>query len=421
MGGLLNNYTRMRDEDLILMKANIKEICIRLIYVFAFIFALTYICYGGEGGNHLWKIISALPIFMIIFLCLVYLFSRKYLRFDFIGILLFLMIIYELAVSLIRKMFIMPNILMDVIAWPLLFWVFLDYSKENEISKYSANIITVIGMSLICAMTAFVVIYRFRHGSSSGSTVFTTYLSFSFLPLVYLYCNKRVSTVFNIIVAILMVLTLKRAAFIIVVVGIFLYYIINSYVAGNRGKKIQRLFVTMIILLALGLLGWLLIDRLNIGILKRLSSSVEDGGSGRTRIWELILNEFKKSPQSERIFGHGFHYVFYELRPFGISRFAHDSLIETLYDYGIVGLGLLVSLMIYLLNKAIAMVRTKSTVASTMIFSTISMIVLTAISYFFEQSVMTIPHVMIWGICIGRFIREKKVKTVLKLLVGGAT
>ena len=389
------------------MKLKITDVCISLIYIVSYIFALTYIYYGYTYAYQ-WKIISSVPVFVIIVLCLVYFICRRYIQLEYVGILLFLMVVYELSVSATRNMFVIPNIFIDVIVWPLLFWVFLDYSKKGDMPKYVANIITIIGMTLVCALSTFVVAHQFRFGRSNGGAVFTTYLSFSFLPFVYLFCSKRASTVFCAIVAIIVVFMMKRAAFIIVIVGITLYYIIDSYVAGDRGKKAQRLLYAMCILLVLVLFGWYLIDTYNIGILSRLSNSIDDGGSGRTRIWELILDDYNNSTGREKLFGHGFHSVFYNLRPFGKARFAHDSFIETLYDYGIIGLILLMSFFCYLIKNAIMMVKSKSATASIMCYTMVSMIVLTAISYFFEESVLTIPHVMIWGICIGKFIREKQ-------------
>lgn len=388
------------------MKVRIKDACILLIYLFSYIFALTYIYYGLTY-SYSWKIVSSAPVFINIALGFIYLLSKRYIRLEFIGILMFAIVTYELVVSAANNMFIIPNIIIDVIAWPLLFIVFLDYSRDNELSILIANKITIIGMTLVCSLVAFALTRITRFGAIGGSTVFTTYLSFSFLPFVYLYCNKRLSTIFSAIVAVLMIFTLKRGAFIIVAIGISLYYILNSYIAGQQGKKIHRMILAVFILVAIYLFGWYLIDKYNIGILNRLSNAIDDGGSGRTRIWELVLADFNNSSKSERLFGHGFHSVFYNLRPFGKARFAHNSLIETLYDYGYVGLVLLIIFIVYLLAKTIEMIRAKSTAAPVMSYTMVSMIVLTAISYFFEESVMTIPHAMIWGICIGRFIRDK--------------
>ena len=72
-------------------------------------------------------------------------------------------------------------------------------------------------------------------------------------------------------------------------------------------------------------------------------------GAGRTRIWNQVIDYYKASPTREKVLGHGFHSVFYQIRPLGIARYAHNSLLESLYDYGIVGLTLvLIVVAVYL-------------------------------------------------------------------------
>lgn len=390
------------------MIIKVKNTCISLIYVFSFVFALTYIVFCLTNSYN-WRIISSTPIFLVIFLSLIYFICKRYIRVEVVGILLVLMTLYELMAAVISKTFIIPNVFMDVIAWPLLFLVFLDYSKEHDVQGAGVYRITVVGMMLICALVVFVLV-RLSQIGRNGNALFATYFAFSYLPFVFLFCGRKTSVFFGAIVLTLTVFSLKRAAFIIVVVGISVYYIIDSYIAGEQRVRTKRIILTIVLLIFMGLFTMYLINKYNIGILGRLSSAVDDGGSGRTRIWSLIIHEFKNSNIVEKIFGHGFHYVYYELRPFGIARFAHNSLLEILFDYGIIGLFFLGSFIVYLLSQTFRMVKTKSTMAPVMCFTMVSMIVLTAISYFFEQSVMTIPHVMIWGICIGRFVREKNQK-----------
>ena len=75
-----------------------------------------------------------------------------------------------------------------------------------------------------------------------------------------------------------MSLSLKRAAFIIVVVGVSLYYITKNYVENESKKRIQRLIGIMFILIILSFLGQYFIEKSNLNILSRLSNILEDGG-----------------------------------------------------------------------------------------------------------------------------------------------
>ena len=191
-------------------------------------------------------------------------------------------------------------------------------------------------------------------------------------------------------------------AFIIVVLGISFYYIETVHIEQLSIKKIRRQIGLFILLVAIGFAGQYFINRLGLDILSRLSSISDDGGSGRTRIWDLVYREFKNSPYSQRLFGHGFQAVYYKIRPFGISRFAHNSFLETLYDYGYVGLAFIVMFVIRLIAIFIKMSKRMSTDAPVMGYTLVPTLILGLVSYFFEQAVIIIPFCVIWGICFGK-------------------
>jgi O-antigen ligase len=133
---------------------------------------------------------------------------------------------------------------------------------------------------------------------------------------------------------------------------------------------------------------------------------MEDGGSGRTEIWQTVWRKFASSPFSEKLFGHGFHAVAYKVMPLGYSRFAHNSWLEILYDYGMVGLGLIVILVLYFIVKTVKMIREKSAMSPVMGYTIVGMLVMATVSYFFEQSVIILPFCMVWGICVGSHYRN---------------
>jgi len=331
--------------------------------------------------------------------------SKGIIKKDRFVFLLSLIIIYELIVSATRNLFVVPMIFVDVIPWPLVLAVFFDFSKENAMPAITGNL-SIIGMTLICLFSVPNILEHYTSGN--GGAIFATYYCFAFLPMLYLYCPKRISVIFSGIVAIFMLLSLKRAAFIIVVMGISLYYILKNYVENESRRKIQRLIGIMLILIALGFAGQFIIERLNLDIISRLSNILEDGGSGRTRIWDQVLWYFNTSSLGEKLFGHGFHAVFYNIRPLGIARYAHNSLLETMYDYGVIGLVMILFVVFKIMFESFSMVKKRHRMAPVMCYTLIPMLLLSFVSYFFEQSIIIIPHVIIWGICMGNYHRDRR-------------
>ncbi|MEE0725108.1 MAG: O-antigen ligase family protein, partial [Clostridium saudiense] len=145
----------------------------------------------------------------------------------------------------------------------------------------------------------------------------------------------------------------------------------------------------------------------NITVLQRLSNISEDGGSGRNLIWADVIQSFKSSSITEKVFGHGYQNVYYELKPLGFDRLAHNSYIEYLYDYGYIGTILLIILLIGIIRFSFKMLRKYDKGAAPLFYSLIVTVLLSVFSYFFEQSAIILPFSILWGCCIGSFKRKE--------------
>ena len=148
-------------------------------------------------------------------------------------------------------------------------------------------------------------------------------------------------------------------------------------------------------------------NRSGLEIFDRFSKLSTDGGSGRDVIWAITLQAFNVSNLREKIWGHGFQSVYYRLRPGGFSRFSHNSYIEYLYDYGIIGLSLLVLFVLFLIIIEI-FIREKNKYAPVMGLLLIITIFLSAFSYFFEESNIIQPIAVAYGIILGQDYKERK-------------
>lgn len=382
------------------MRGKNKELILILIYILIFVIAFTDLRYY-LGHSGLWRLLHHASVLGLTFLCVMGRISSGGLSRGFLSNYLVFFVFYELLVSALQSMFVIPMIFIDAVPWPIVFAFFYDYARINKLPDIMGRL-TVLGMTGICLLSIPNILIQ--HRVKNGGALYATYYCFAFLPLLYMFCARRISALFTLLVILLMLLSLKRAAFIIVVGGVFLYSIVSVYVRSASRKR-DRMFVLIFAGgICAAVLGVLLINRLHLNILKRLMGIFSDGGSGRTRIWRIILEHFHDSPLTQKVFGHGFHSVFYKVQTASIKRFAHNSLLETMYDYGVFGLMMMIFLMMLIIGATLMMIAMKYKYAPMMAFSLFPMGVLSVASYFFEQSYIILPICVMWGIAMGSFM-----------------
>ena len=145
----------------------------------------------------------------------------------------------------------------------------------------------------------------------------------------------------------------------------------------------------------------------SFSILSRLRNIGIDRGSGREAIWIEVIDAFTISKSNIKIFGHGFQAVYYQLKPYGIDRLAHNSFIEFLYDYGYIGLGIFLGFLVTQLLRAWKAVRRKNNYAPEMLYSILVAVVFGLTSYFFEESAIIVPIAAFWGCISGESCKDK--------------
>ena len=390
------------------MKIKAGYLIVVLIYLLMFVAAFTHMRFTVVEARY-WIIAYDLSLLAASGLSILYFIlvsNRKRINLRLLPMLLLVIVGYEFITSIFSSMFIIPNIFIHVIPWPFIFLVFYHYSTDNEIPK-CFNFITLFCISFVFVLALPNIIKARTVGD--GDAIFTTFYSFAFLPMVYLHCNKTVSKIYSFIVLLLMLFTLKRSAFIITTVGIFFYYLLLTYINESKSKKMRKYYHFFWIMVLFGFILNYLIENFGLTILERLLNSINDGGSGRMAIWEQVFCYYNSSSIAEKMFGHGFHAVYYNIQPLGMARFAHNSFLETLYDYGVIGLLLVLSVFVIVLFKTYKMVIEKYKLAPVMVFASVAAMILASISYFFEVSGMIVPLSAVWGMCIGGFARDKKV------------
>ena len=216
-------------------------------------------------------------------------------------------------------------------------YILLVKTSDSEIK--SIIYIGVFSFYVFSARYAIWLLSGNRYWSSGG--INSIYYCVLLLPLCYLVDKRIIKYSMLFIAALLTIITCKRTALISIICCAFLPPILEK--GGKRSKKkTGTLLLLMLVCIVLVYVAKYLSKSIDITIIQRMQSLQEDGGSGRTTTYALVWEAFKGSNIIKKIFGHGYNAVF--LDRISISS-AHNDFLEVIYDYGIIGLLLYVSML----------------------------------------------------------------------------
>ena len=169
-----------------------------------------------------------------------------------------------------------------------------------------------------------------------------------FFPMVFLMYGKKMRRLLATVIVLLTLASYKTTAILCVLCCSFIYYLIQN-------NKIVQKFVLLPIVASVGILVSYLIAYkvLSIDILKTyIEQNILDGGNGRIEIWKKLLEIYFHGNVAQILFGSGFDGA---LRVLG--RSAHNDFLEVLFDFGVVGLSLLLSSFVVCIRIGIRMYK----------------------------------------------------------------
>lgn len=322
--------------------------------------------------------------------------------------LLVVLILYESIIAVLTNSAYFPYAPIDILIWPMSIILFWNYSDQQNIKNViSPRIIWY--YYAICIFSIPLITIHLSGAGNYGQIVFPTYFCITSLPLVLLFVEneflKKLAVLLSVVIS---AASTKRGGTIALFTGLFIFYLVDAYIQGSVKKKWKKLLGTLIVFFV----GFLIVSYLernsSLLIINRFYKLSSDGGSGRDVIWKTVMDAFRMSSLHQRILGHGFQSVYYELRPGGASRFAHNSYIEFLYDFGIVGLGLLLFFVFSMLINLLRMLKRESKYAPIMSMLVIITAFLSLVSYFFEESKIIMPTAVALGVVLGLERKERK-------------
>lgn len=316
-------------------------------------------------------------------------------------------VLWELYVSKANNLIVMPYFFLDVFIWPGLYITFKEYTKKEPIkeelykpTKYAIAILLVLSLPLI---------YKHRLGmGNAGGVVFYVYYCITFIPLIIYtnYDRKKVTKLFIVIILITLLST-KRSGTIVAIIGFIIYIFSDLNVRNDIKNKMEKKFYYVISGVVLSICVLVANEFLQISVLNRIGKLKEDQGSARLYIWNYIGQSFQNSDIKKQFMGHGFQSVYYQLKPFGVERLAHNSFLEFLYDYGYIGLGIFVIWFILMIKKCVSLNKAKYENSSAFIIAIFISLFLASTSYYFEESVIINPIALFLGCVVGDEYRNK--------------
>lgn len=274
----------------------------------------------------------------------------------------------------------------EIMIWSLLLINFyLEIRKKNiDISELRNTVY--FSFFFLATISVPLIILHLSGNGHAGMVVRPVYFCFTMLPFLLLQKKDRLRTAVIIICGLLLLASSKRTGIIAYVGGLCLYYLLNLNLLGNPKRKIitfSKYLISGAVIVAAVLIyvNWTGSD-----VIDRFISISEDGGSNRDIIWETILNKFSSLSNSDKWFGRGFHSVSSDFNIIGYQINAHNDFIEILYDFGYIGLFLLVLLYVLLIIFCIKMVVQKNPVAPALSCCVFSLLIFSLFSYGFVQS-----------------------------------
>lgn len=178
-----------------------------------------------------------------------------------------------------------------------------------------------------------------------GSDTTANNASYFILYLVpFLLCleNKAVKIFSIIISGVVVVSSFKRGGTIAFSLACIVYYLLRSAGQQNRGKKIWSFVLLSIFALCFATYLLSTDNAVISHLFERFTNIKQDNGSGRTEAFFVTIKMFSQSDIIPMVFGHGWNMVERE-SPLRIS--AHNDFLECMYDFGIIGIILLVNLL----------------------------------------------------------------------------
>ncbi len=300
-------------------------------------------------------------------------------------------------------------------------WYFSDYSSINRLFRFIVvpyglmSLLTVFTVGLkgnirqyvwVLLATYLILFYiMFTKWSSynlsiidSNGAVADVYYLIGLLPIVLLYIPQKYKIIPFLLAFIVAVMSSKRGALIATIVMLIVYFLIGTGKSGEKRNIILRVFAVAAALVVAYIVVMYFVERYNLSIFDRIEKLEDDGGSGRSDRWALIIHDYTSNTNIlNLLFGNGTGSVI-DLT----GGHAHNDFLEFLYEYGIVAFILYILFDLLLIKETIRMYRKRYIYAKEFACSVSVAICMSLFSFY----AVDCTHITSCSICQGLILAD---------------
>lgn len=373
-----------------------KNISIRLFEVALLIFAFSvvmtmFLFTAGNEENTIFGITYGfylLPLFAVNLIIAVVYINQL----NFTGIKA--SVVLWLVIAILNVLFLSSNKTVDVIRvslWPTSFFsaYLLARNYKGTLDNLTKLFFIIFVFSLYFFWQGKLLQSSFSGGMEAATNAI--YCLVTIVPFLMFLKKKWLRLVLLLIVFVSTVFSSKRGATIIMMIA--LIPTMNSVFSGMKNKRLKRTLIVVIGALIVFALFAVANTYVSGRLLDRFSSIEETGGSGRQMIWENTMDNFRTSSFSGQLFGHGPRGV----QQLGMATAAHNDFLEVLYDYGILGLIVYLSIHVHLIRRTIRLKKTNNPLFWSFFTMYIIFFVMSMVSILIPQQRYLIYMAVYWG------------------------
>lgn len=355
--------------------------------VFIFIFAYVYINLSVQGDFKVTGIFSRNVWLMVLDIMMImhFMYHYRFIQNAYLFVRLVLLWIIWMVFSFINLYgYGVGELVIGVLETlfsPLIFLFF--YITVKRKSNLFEDSRTIFFFLLLFSFVLYLFVYDYKAALSifSSPLLNSVYYVLLLLPWVLILPNKLYRNVGIIIIAIAVLLSMKRTVIIAFIISLVLYYLLEQ----KRLRKpfsLKILFQVMFLVAAL-YVPYVYIEQKTGGFFEqRLSSIYYDRGSGRLDIYLEVIRLLESNTLWFWIFGHGHNTVRTYNAVSGFGDFsAHNDWLEIVFDYGVIGLFLYIIFHYLLIKYGWFLMRKRSLYGPAMVVSYIMFFIISLTSH----------------------------------------
>lgn len=245
---------------------------------------------------------------------------------------------------------------------------FLGY--KHPVKKMTDSYATII--FLYCIVFSITYIKNVANGTyiTLSAALNTIYSMCLLLPLVITIPKKPLRLFLISLIIILTIVSHKGSLFIAIIGTLLISYLLNS-----KRKSLRIIGLPIIGFMVYYGMDFVIRHFTGFGLYYNyILRDIDSGGNGRTIIYTNVLNAIHNSDLISKLFGHGFNAV--ASASFNSGLGAHNDFLEILYDYGILGLILIIAVLYVLIKWMVILIKKDSgfkTIYTTFLFEMVVM------------------------------------------------